>query len=77
MVLARKQGFASPHESLARIVGMGPPLRTVDNPGQIVTPAVPEFTPNRFIKIFAFCAALTLLICMGAYDFLNYLKDRH
>jgi cell division protein FtsB len=75
-VHAREQGFATPGERFIRIVGLGTtPAQTI-SPGRIVSPAPPEYTPNRSIRIFSFCAALTVFICMAAYDLLRYLKDR-
>ncbi|MDR0473522.1 MAG: septum formation initiator family protein [Treponema sp.] len=75
-VHAKEQGFASRGERFARIVGMGIPQRQAGSPGQVVSPVSPIYTPDRFIKIFSLCAALTVLVCMVTYDFLQFLKDR-
>jgi cell division protein FtsB len=75
-VYAREQGFAAPEERFIRIVGLGAAPKQTASSGQIVTATPPEYIPNRSIRIFSFCAALTVFICMGVYDFLRYLKDR-
>jgi hypothetical protein len=75
-VYAREQGFAPSNERFVRIVGLGNTPRISNTPGEIVAARPPEYTPDLFIRIFSFCAALTVLVCMGAYDLLRYLKDR-
>ncbi|AEF80540.1 septum formation initiator family protein [Leadbettera azotonutricia] len=75
-VYAREQGFARSDEKFIRIVGLGNTPKMTASPGRIVTAIPPEHTPDRFLRIFSFFAVLTLLICFGAYDFLNYLKSR-
>ena len=74
-VYAREQGFASEGERLARIVGTGIPQRAAKTPGQIVSPVSPIYTPDRFIKVFALCTAITVLVCMVVYDVLRHVKD--
>jgi cell division protein FtsB len=68
-VYAREQGFAGADERFIRIVGLGNAPKMMTSPGRIVTALPPEHTPDRFLRIFSFCAALTVLICFGAYDF--------
>ncbi|MDR2618763.1 MAG: septum formation initiator family protein [Treponema sp.] len=75
-VYAREQGFASEDERFIRIVGVGNRPKEPVSPGRIVTAVPPEHTPYRYIRIFSFCAALTVLICMAAYDFLRYIKEK-
>jgi cell division protein FtsB len=75
-VYAREQGFASPEEKFIRIVGLESAQKPKSSPGLVVSAAVPQYTPHRSLRIFSCCAALSLLICMGAYDFLKFLKSR-
>jgi hypothetical protein len=75
-VYAREQGFASPEERFIRIVGLESAQKPKTSPGLLVAAATPVYTPNRTMRIFSFCAVITLLICMGAYDFLRFLKSR-
>jgi cell division protein FtsB len=75
-VYAREQGFARQDERFVRIVGAGNSAKMPLYPGQITAAIPPEHTPDRIIRIFSFFAAISVLVCIGAYDFLNYLKDR-
>ena len=42
--------------------------------GELVIAAEPQYTPDRIIRIIAFCAGLTIIFCMVAFDFMKYLK---
>jgi cell division protein FtsB len=75
-VYAREQGFARPDERFVRIVGAGNTSKLPLFPGQITVPIPPEYTADKAIKIFSFFTAITVLICIAAYDFLKYIKDR-
>jgi cell division protein FtsB len=75
-VYAREQGFASPEEKFVRIVGLESAQKPKSSPGLVVSAAAPQYIPHRNLRIFSFCAALSILICMGAYDFLRFLKSR-
>jgi cell division protein FtsB len=75
-VYAREQGFASPEEKFVRIVGLESAQKPKSSPGLVASAAPPQYTPHRSLRIFSFCAALSILICMGAYDFLRFLKSR-
>jgi cell division protein FtsB len=75
-VYAREQGFASADEKFIRIVGLEGAQKPKSSPGLVAAAAVPEYTSNLDLRIFSFCAAITILICMGAYDFLRFLKNR-
>ena len=75
-VYARELGFAHPGEQFIRIVGLGGLPRPLFSPGQIISPINPEFTADKIFRVLSFFAAFTVLISMGAYDFLQFLKDR-
>jgi cell division protein FtsB len=75
-VYAREQGFASPEEKFIRIVGLESAQKPKSSPGLVVSAVAPQYVPHRSLRIFSFCAALSILICMGAYDFLRFLKSR-
>jgi cell division protein FtsB len=75
-VYAREQGFASPEEKFIRIVGLESAQKPKSSPGLVVSAAPPQHIPHRNLRIFSFCAALSILICMGAYDFLKFLNSR-
>ena len=75
-VYARELSFAAPGERFIRIVGLGSPQKTVSTPGLVVSPRTPDYTSDKILRILSFFVAITVLISMGAYDFLQYLKDR-
>jgi cell division protein FtsB len=75
-VYAREQGFASPEEKFIRIVGLESAQKPFSSPGLAVSAATPQYIPHRNLRIFSFCAALSILVCMGAYDLLRFLKSR-
>jgi hypothetical protein len=75
-VYAREQGFGGGEEKFVRIVGLESAQKPKSSPGLVVFAATPQYTPHRNLRIFSFCAALSILICMGAYDFLRFLKSR-
>ena len=73
---ARELGFAAPGEHFIRIIGLGGPPKSVSSPGQVVSPVQPQYVPEYVLQIFSFFMTVTLLISMGAYDFLKFLKER-
>ena len=75
-VYARELGFAAPGESFIRIIGLGSSPKTIISPGQVVAPLSPDYVQERILQIFSFFIALTLLISMACYDFLNYMKTQ-
>jgi cell division protein FtsB len=75
-VYAREQGFASQDEKFIRIVGLESAQKPKSSPGLVVSAAPPYYVPHQNLRIFSFCAALSILICMGAYDLLRFLKSR-
>lgn len=75
-VPARELGFASPGEQFIRIIGLGGPPKTINSPGKVVTPLTPDYISNRNLQIFSVFMTFTILISMGAYDFLRFMKER-
>jgi cell division protein FtsB len=75
-VHARELGYAAQGEQFIRIIGLGGPQKMMSSPGQVVSPRDPDYTPDRIIRIVSFFVAITAFISMGAYDFLQRLKDR-
>jgi hypothetical protein len=75
-VYAREQGFASPEERFVRIVGLERVQKPKNSPGLVVSATPPQHISHRNLRIFSFCAALCILVCMGAYDLLRLLKFR-
>jgi cell division protein FtsB len=76
-VFAREQGFARKDERFIRVVGLGSAHQNKNTPGVVITAIPPEHTPERFIRIFSLCAGLSVLICLGAYDFLMFLREKN
>jgi hypothetical protein len=74
-VYANSMGYGEPDQRFARIVGLGPLTKPEISPGKAVFAAVPTYLSNTVIAIIAFCAALTLALCMAAYDLLGYVRE--
>ena len=75
-VYAREQGYASPNERFIRIVGLGVSQKNNTSAGEVVVAATPQYTPDRTIRIIAFCTAITLLICLAVFDIMRFLRER-
>jgi len=75
-VYARELGFAAPGELFIRIVGLGGLQRNISSPGQVVSPKTPEYTADRVLRILSVFISFAVLISIGIYDFLQYLKGR-
>ena len=75
-VPARELGFASPGEYFIRIIGLGGAAKTINSPGKVVSPITPDYISNRNLQIFSIFMTIAILISMGAYDFLRFMKDR-
>lgn len=75
-VNARELGFAASQEHFIRIIGLAGAPKSMASPGQVISVQTPQFIPEQFIQIFSFFMAITLLVSMGAYDFLKSLKGR-
>ena len=75
-VYAREQGYASPSERFARIVGLGTIQRVRSDPGNVVVIAQPQYTPDQIIRITALCTGIAILICLAIFDILKFMKYR-
>ena len=75
-IYAMELGFSAPGERFVRIIGLGSPKKNIISPGQVVSPDNPEYTPDKLFRILSFFIGFTVLISMGTYDFLQYLKDK-
>ena len=75
-VYAREQGYASPMERFARIVGLiiSPKNRT--NTGTVIIAAEPQYIPDRTFIIIAFCVGIVILFCAAIFDFLKHLREK-
>jgi len=75
-VYAREQGYASPSEKFIRIVGLTGNYKTRTSAGEVISAAEPQYTPERTIRIIAFCMGMTIFFCMAVFDVLKFLKER-
>ena len=75
-VYAREQGYSSRQERFIRVVGLGIGKKTNTSIGQIMNISEPRYTPDKTLKIIAFCIGLSLFFCMALFDFLKFLKQR-
>jgi len=75
-VYAREQGYASPQEKFIRIVGLGTNQKTNTSSGEVVAAVEPQYTPDRTLRIIAFCTVITIGICMAGFDVMKYLRDK-
>ncbi|MDR0313571.1 MAG: septum formation initiator family protein [Treponema sp.] len=74
LAYARELGFARVGEQFIRIVGLGTSSRPLRSPGEAVYTVPPVYIPDQTLRILSFFAAFTLLISMGVYDLLKFLK---
>ena len=74
-VYAREQGFAGAREKFIRIVGLSGRRNFANQAGEVSFVADPQYAPDHIIRIIASCTAITILICMAAFDFLKSLKE--
>jgi cell division protein FtsB len=74
-IYARELGFAKVGEQFVRIVGLGSPSHSLRSPGEAAYTVPPIYIPDRTLRILSFFAAFTLLISMGVYDLLKFLKN--
>jgi len=75
-VYAREQGYAGPGEQFIRIVGLGINHKTNNQVGQVLSAAAPQHTPDRNIRIIAFCTGISLLFSIALFDFLRFLREK-
>ena len=74
-IYAREQGYASAKEHFIRIVGLGGRRNTRNSAGDITVAADPQYVPDRTLRIIASCTAISLLICMAAFDLMKSLRE--
>jgi len=75
-VYAREQGYASQSEKFIRIVGLAGNVRTRTSAGEVISAMEPQFTPDRTIRIIAFCLGITVFFCMAVFDVLKFIRER-
>lgn len=75
-VYAREQGYASPGERFIRIVGLGTNQKIKTSSGEALFAMPPQYTQSRTLSIIAFCAGLSVIICMAFFDILKFLRER-
>jgi len=75
-VYAREKGYASPAERFIRIVGLGVNQKNRTSPGDLILAAIPQATPDRTLRIIAFCTGISIFFCFAVFDFLKYLRER-
>ena len=75
-VYAKEQGYAAGREKFIRIVGLGGTLKTRTSAGEVVAAAEPQYTPDRILKIIAFCTGLAVFVCMAGFDLMKFLRER-
>ena len=76
-VHAREQGYAARQEQFIRIVGLGINQKASASVGQVIAASEPRFTPDKKLRIIAFCSCIGIFLCMAFFDFLKFLKPRH
>jgi cell division protein FtsB len=74
-VYAREQGYASGQERFIRIVGLGLWQKNRTFPGKVTAAADPQYTPDGVIVMIAFCAGISIFLCMAVFDILKLFKD--
>lgn len=75
-IYAREQGYASRQERFIRIVGLGGNHYVRNSAGDITVAADPQYIPDRTLRIIATCTAITLFICMAAFDLMKSIRER-
>jgi cell division protein FtsB len=73
---AREQGYASKHEKLIRIVGLGVSQKNNNQTGSVIVTAEPQFLPDKTLRVIALYASITVLFCMLMFDILRLLRER-
>ena len=73
-VFAREQGYATGAERFIRIVGLGGYQKSQTVSGGVIAAAVPQYIPNRTLRIIAFFTGATILLCMAAFDLMRFLR---
>ena len=74
-IYAREQGYATSQERFIRIVGLGGYQKNDFSSGEIIAVTDPQFIADRTLRIIAFCTAITIIICMIAFDMMKNLRE--
>ena len=75
-VYAREQGYAAENERFIRIVGLGLSKKSKISTGKVVFAEEPQYVPDKTLIIVAFCAGVSVFICMAVFDLLRHLRER-
>ena len=76
IVYVREQGYASPREQFARIVGLGTNQKNLTDPGNVIVAAAPQYTQNQTLRVISFCVGIVMLFCAAVFDLLKHLRER-
>ena len=76
LVFAREQGYAAGEERFIRIVGLKIMQNNKNQAGNVVIAAEPQHVSDRVLRIIAFCAGVTIFICILTFDFLLMLREK-
>jgi len=76
IVHIREQGYASPREQFARIVGLGTNQNNLTNQGSVIIAAEPQYFRNQIIKIISLSVGIAVLVCAATFDFLKRLREK-
>jgi len=75
-VYAREQGYAAENERFVRIVGLGVNQKSRISTGKVIFAEAPQHSPERTLIVIAFCAGVSVFICMVLFDILRHLRER-
>jgi len=73
-VFARDQGYAAAGRRFIRIVGLDGYQRAQTSPGQVLVAISPLHISNRVLQIITFFIGITILLCMGIFDIMRFLR---
>ena len=75
-VYAREQGYAAENERFIRIVGLGVNQKSKISTGRVIFAEEPQYEPDHYLVIIAFCAGVSVFVCMLVFDILKHLRER-
>ena len=75
-VYAREQGYAAENERFIRIVGLGVNQKSIASTGRVIFAEEPQYTSGHILIIIAFCAGISVFLCMVLFDVLKHLRER-
>ena len=71
LVHARQLGYGQDGERFVRIVGLGNTKNTLSNTGNIYIASMPDYIPDKNIKITAVCIALLIFAFLFMLEFID------